>query len=809
MAGGARAGEALNYFRPFIGSKWLSGGEIEPFILFTSPKPGPPDSVHATNVRISVEILMLLRTRFRVGVILLATLAITASLSAQTGVTLSGRLVDSLTAQPVNDVVVQLDELRRQVVSAADGTFTFDNVPAGVYHLSVRSPRYSSRRTEITVGASAAPPVEIAVDPELHFEEVVSVSPEARSQFEAYQPTSVLAGQELGKQLEMSIGDTLQQEPGVAVRSFGPATTRPVVRGLDGDRVLILQDGQRTGDLSMQSADHAVTVNPAAAQRIEVVRGPATLLYGSNAIGGLVNVITDQIVMAPLQGTSGSATFDVGTAAKDVGAAADVRVGNGKAAFVAGGGGRRSDDVNTPEGEILNSQSRSGFGSVGVSWTGEKGYFGGSYGYDDTKLGLPVVEEGILQSTPRKHSIGVRAGASNLTGAFEGFRATATIRRYKHEELAGEEIGTAFKNDTNEVELVGNHQAIGRLKGSIGGWVLDRAFDAVGAEALSPAVTQRGFAAFLYEEVTWPHATFQFGGRFDRTNYEPLDEDKRDFTTGSGSVGLLLRPAAADDRVTIAISAARAARYPALEELFYFGPHPGNFRFEIGNPDLSPEYAFGFDMSLRWRGARASGEVTYFRNDISNFVFTAPLTPEEFEERESEFAERFPGRGIGEHEEGGEHHEEEFPIIEYVGADSLLQGLEAHADFAVTPTVIVEVGADYVQGTVTETDEPLPRMPPLRFRGGLRYQSDSFQAGGEVTAVSKQDRVFSTETPTDGYQLLRLFTSYTFAGGESAHTITARLDNATNELYRSHLSLIKDLVPEMGRNFKVVYNVKF
>ena len=447
----------------------------------------------------------------------------------------------------------------------------------------------------------------MTVDPELHFQEVVSVSADARSQFETFQPTSVLSGQELSKQLEMSLGDTLQSQPGVAARSFGPGPSRPVIRGLSGDRVLILQDGQRMSDLSSQSGDHGVTTNPAAAQRIEVVRGPATLLYGANAIGGLVNIITDDIPTHPITGVTGNATFDLGSAADEGGGAMDVRAGNGKVAFHAGGGGRRSGDVDTPEGEIVNSQSRSGFGNVGLSWTGTHGYFGGSYGYDDTKYGAPVVEEGQIQLTPRKHSFSLRGGAQGLSGAFDGYRATLSVRRYKHEELEGEEVGTAFKNNTAEVELMGSHRAVGRLKGSIGAWVLDRAFDAVGAEALSPAVDQGGFAAFLYEEVTWPHVTFQFGGRVDRTKYEPSGEANRDFTSGSGSVGLLLRPAAADDKLTFAISLARAARNPALEELFYYGPHPGNFAFEVGNPDLKPEHAVGFDVSLRWRSARASG----------------------------------------------------------------------------------------------------------------------------------------------------------------------------------------------------------
>ena len=257
--------------------------------------------------------------------------------------------------------------------------------------------------------------------------------------------------------------------------------------------------------------------------------------------------------------------------------------------------------------------------------------------------------------------------------------------------------------------------------------------------------------------------------------------------------------------MTLAFSLARAARYPALEELFYFGAHPGNFAFEVGNPDLNPEHALGFDIALRWRTARASGEVTYFRNDISDYVFRAPISEEEFQRRLPEFAARFPGRGIGEEPISTE----EFPIVENVAADSILHGIESHADFQISRALAVELGLDYIRGTLTETDEPLPRIPPLRFRGGLRYQRNAFQAGGEVTATAKQDRLFPTETPTDGYQLLRLYSAYSFMSGKVTNTITARLDNATNELYRNHLSLIKDFTAEMGRNFKLLYSLTF
>jgi iron complex outermembrane receptor protein len=695
---------------------------------------------------------------------------------------------------------------RRQATSGADGTFTFENVPPGTYHLSVLAQGFSTRRTEVRAAADAAP-IELHVDFDLHFEEVVSVSGDARSQFDTFQPTSVLAGQELAKQLEMSLGATLESQPGVASRSFGPAPARPVIRGLDGDRVLILQDGQRLGDLSSQSGDHGVPINPAAAQKIEVVRGPATLLYGANAIGGLVNVITDEIPTKPQMGASGNLTFDLGSAASEGGAAGDVHVGNGKLALHVGGGGRRSGDVDTPEGDVVNSQSRGGFGNVGLSWTGANGYFGGSYGYDDTRYGIPVIEEGQVQLTPRRHAFSLRGGGQGLGGAFDSYRATLAVRRYKHDELEGDVVGTAFTNNTAEVEVMGSHRALGRLKGSLGGWFLNRAFDAAGAEALSPAVDQKGFATFLYEEVTWPHVTFQFGGRVDHTRYEPSGEPPQSFTSGSGSLGLLIRPAAADDRLTIAISAARAARNPALEELFYYGAHPGNFAFEVGNPDLRPEHALGFDVSLRWRAPRVTGELTYFRNDVNGYLFRAPLTEQEFDARAEEFAGRFPSRDIGEPASAADA--EAFPIIEYVAADSVLQGVEAHSDVQVTPQITVELGLDYVQGTLTADDEPLPRIPPLRFRGGLRYQRNAFQVGGDVSIVAAQDRLFPTETKTDGYELGRLYASYSFGQGAVAHTLTARLENVTNELYRNHLSLIKDLVPEMGRNFKLLYNVKF
>src|SRR5688572_9808387 len=746
---------------------------------------------------------MYFRARFLACAVLSAVVGVSSYASAQSGVTVSGRLINSLSGSPIPKATVQIDELRRIVTSDDAGAFTFENVPAGMYHISIHTEGYSTRRTEVVVATTPIAALALVIDPELHFTEQTTVTGSARSQFEVYQPTAVLSGQELQKQIEMSLGTTLESQPGVAARSFGPAPARPVIRGLDGDRVQILQDGQRMGDLSSQSGDHGVTVNPASAERIEVVRGPATLLYGANGVGGLVNVITEDIPTRAIQGASGNFTFDLGSAAAEAAAAGDIRAGNGRFAFHASGGGRRSGDMGTPEGELANSQSRAGFSNVGASWTGANNYFGGSYDYDDTKYGIPIVEEGNIQLAPRRHSFALRAGGQGLNGILNSYRATLTTRRYAHEELEGSDVGTRFTNDTEEVELMGGHRTLGRISGQVGGWFLNRSFGAAGAEALSPDVDQRGFSLFLFEEVTWPHFALQFGGRFDHARYSPLGETERSFDAGSGSVGFVFKPAKASDRLTVAVSLARAARIPALEELFYFGAHPGNFAFEVGNPGLSPEHALGFDLSLRWRHARASGEITYFRNAISDFIFRRPLSVDELEERLSEFEARFPGRVLDIEEAS------DFPVIENIAADSVLQGVEAHGDFGLTPNLFAEFRLDYVHGALKDTADPLPRMPPLRSSVGLRYQYNAFQVGGNVTAVAKQDRVLGEETPTAAYGLLRLYAVYSLQSGRTLHTITGRIDNVTDTLYRNHLSYIKDLAPEMGRNFKLLYNVRF
>lgn len=709
----------------------------------------------------------------------------TATAASATDATIRGRVTHHDTHAPVAGARVVVEELNREATTGSDGAYAIGPVAAGTYHLRITAQGFGPSRVETTVPAQAsAPPltVDVELEPELHYSEVLSVSPNARDPFESYQPTTALSGQDLTIQMAGSLGAVLQNQPGVAQRSFGPGPSRPVIRGLDGDRVLLLENGQRIDDLSSQSADHGVPINPAAASRIEVVRGPATLLHGANAIGGLVNIVTDVIPTKRVERTEGSMQADFGSAASEAAGAADVSVGDGRFALHAGGSGRRSGDVDTPLGTVENSQSQSGFGHVGASRVTDKGFFGGAYQYDNTKYGIPIVEDGNIQLTPRRHSVSARAESRGLNGPISSVRASFGVRRYRHDELEGEEIGTRFKNDTTQFEMLANTQPLfGKMQGTYGVSGLRRAFSAEGEEALAPPIDSNNIGVFTYQEVPWSHVTLQFGARVEHTSFTPdsaSDLIKRDFTNVSGSAGVLFRPS---DTTTVAVSLARAVRNPALEELYFFGIHPGNFAFEIGNDQLDAEKALGFDASFRWRFARASGELSYFRNSIDNFIFRNPT---------------------------GEV-EEDFPVIRFTGEDSVLQGIEAHTDIEISSSWIAEVGLDLVRGELSATNEPLPRIPPVRFRGGLRYRYNALQAGGEVVIAGEQDRVFGVETPTDGYATLKLFGVYSLQQGKLVHTFTARLDNATNETYYNHLSFIKDFVPEMGRNFKFVYGVRF
>jgi iron complex outermembrane receptor protein len=673
----------------------------------------------------------------------------------------------------------------REVQSDPSGLARFDGVAPGAYDVVVKLSGFAPSRTDITVAAEdpLAVPVTLSVG---RFTEAVTVSPTSRDTFESYQPASVLAGEDLQQRLGNTLGATLSHEPGVNVRSFGSGNARPVVRGLDNDRVLILENGARTGDLSSQSADHGVTLDPASATQIEVVRGPATLLYGSSAIGGVVNLVSDEIVMHPTHDIHGAFTAQGATADENAGVAGNLRGGNGSLAWRVNGSGQRTEDYDTPEGKIPNTQSNSKSGGGSLSYTTADGFLGASGQYVDTRYGVPFVEEGETTLHPRRTRIDVRGERRNLGGFISGIKVQGGFRDYKHDEIEGSgEIATSFKNRVTEGDLYANHGPTGALVGTFGVRGEHRDYSAAGEEALAPPTIQNTVSAFLYEELKYRHAAVQFGARVDHTTLDPdgaaIERDslqKRDFTNVSGSLGFLgyLR-----DDFTVALNLARAARNPSLEELYNLGPHVGNFAFEVGDPTLPTEVAYGADLSVRYRTARFSGEGTAFINSIDKFIF--PFQTGEVEE--------------------------DLPVVNFRSADSRFRGLEAHVDAGLTKEVWLVLGADAVRGELRDGSGALPRIPPYRLWAGLRLDHQPFHVEGEVRHVGEQDRVYGAETPTAGYTVVNAHGSYQLTTGKAVHTVTLRVDNVGDELYRNHLSYIKDQAPEMGRSIKLLYGVRF
>ncbi|HTU99000.1 MAG TPA: TonB-dependent receptor [Luteitalea sp.] len=754
------------------------------------------------------------------GVALIGAAVVPASLRAQpapTGISqapaatagLRGRVLAGESRQPVVGATVFLEERNITVATDGTGAFVIPSPGSGEVHLRVSAEGFLPLRQEIQLTATPAP-LEVTLQDDLHYAEAVTVGPGPRDPFEAYQPTSVLSGQELDIKTEGSLGGLLRTQPGVSERSLGPGPSRPVIRGQDGDRVLVLQNSQRTGDLSSQSGDHGVTINPAAATQVEVVRGPATLLYGPNAIGGLVNVISNQIPMKPVTQTTGRTQVDLATNAGQASAAGDLTLGNGTWALNLGASARRSGDYDTPEGSVLNSGSKGMFGSIGAARTTQDSYLGVGVQLDDTEYGVPVIHGGEIKLTPERQVYGARGEFRNLPGLFSSARGSVALHRYRHDEIEGGEVGTQFSNDVLDLDLRATHKAIGRLTGTVGVSGYTRSFEAIGEEALSPRVDQDVVSAFSYQEVTWPHVTMQFGGRYDRASFSPAGGLRpRTFDNVSFSLGGMVRPT---DQSTLAVSFARAARNPALEELYFFGVHAGNLSFEVGNDALESEIAYGLDVSWRVRLSRVSAEVTYFNNSIQNYIFRSPLDEDTFHDRFGDVA-----HGHDDHDHDHDHahegeegeHGEEYPIVEFLGRDARLQGVEAHADIDAGAGWHLEGGIDTVRGTLRDSGDPLPRIPPVRFIGGVRYHWNALQLGTQLVHARSQERVYDIETPTDGYTTVRLFGAYSLQSGRLLHTVSARVDNIADELYRNHLSLVKDLVPEMGRSARVTWSVKF
>lgn len=700
---------------------------------------------------------------------------------------LRGTVVLDQSGEPLHNANVSIVQLRRATNTDEDGKYEFQQIPPGTYRVIVHAAGFPDAVETVTIRAGETATLDFRLKLAPIREEVtVTATGQEQLALEAYQSVTAVNSIDLVQRSHTSLGEALENEPGIAKRSFGPGSARPVIRGFDGDRVLVLQDGLGVGSLGSQSGDHGEPIDVLSVDRIEVVRGPATLLYGSNAIGGVVNAISGRFDNPdrPQSGLRGYLTGSAGTANALGGGGGGFEYGAGDLLFWGNLSGQRTGDYETPIGPVLNSKTRYGNGGVGLGYYTGRRFLAFGYDYDRRRYGVPFAgelggESGLIDLSMRRHDVRLSGGWHELNSFIGGARFSFDYSDYRHQELKDGVADTTFNNKQYTYRGFFEQKRRGRWSGSFGFSGLHRDYETIGEEALAPPVRQNVIAAFTLQQFDFERVGFQFGGRIENTRYDPSGAQRRSFTGFSGAAGF---------RFSISKSATFVANYthsyraPALEELYNNGPHVGTLTFEIGNPNLRRELGNGIDLALRYATRRVRGEASFFYYRIGDFVFLAPT---------------------GEVRNG-------LPVADYSQAKSRYVGTELSAEIGLVPDrLFLNLGFDSVSARIVSTDTPLPRIPPARGRVGLDFRLSGLSVRPEVVMVDRQDRVFPTETPTAGYGIVNLLASYTIPRQHRLHVFGIEAFNLGDKLYRNHLSFIKDLAPEIGRGVRVSYTLRF
>ncbi len=744
--------------------------------------------------------------------------------------TVVGVVVDAASGRPLPAAQVRLLGVNRGDLTHDDGAFEFADLPAGRYTVSVQRVGYAAAERTVVLGPGGRGDVRVELAPSAArlAPVVVTGAVGERREGEALRPTRVVGGAELDRRLGETVAATLQSQPGVTMSSLGPATARPVIRGLAGDRVLVLEDGVRPGDLSSTSADHAVAVDPLTARQLEVVRGPNSLLYGPSALGGVVNVVRDEVPTSPLEHAHGAAIAQGASANRGATAGGyfAAPLGHLAGAHLAArveGSARRGGDLRTPLGTLRNTDLRTYGGAAGLALVGERGHagvslrgYGNDYGIPGGFVGAHPngVDVRMRRSTVRAEAerrFDADGGGPRVLGVpLASARLTAAYTDYGHRELeASGAVGTRFAQELGQAELVVRHGAAGRVaSGAVGARVQWRGV-ATGGALRTPSTDDVSAAAFVVEEATLGRVRVQGGVRYDHARYEPRQRTfvrvgeqlfptgPRTFGAVSGSLGALVD---AGRGVQVGASAARAYRTPDFNELYSDGPHLAAYTYDVGNPRLGEETGVGGDLFVRVARPRLRAEAAGFVNALSGYVYP----------RNTGLLGRQGGR----------------PLFQFTGRDALLAGADASAEWTARPALVVEGTLSYVRGRLRGAPDSLPAdpalglparrgsrdlplMPPLQGRLGARFERPRWFAGAGVRAAARQARLGDYETPTAGYAVGDLSAGLRLVLGARLHTLTLRVDNALDQEYRDHLSRVKAVLPEAGRNVSLLYRVAF
>ena len=628
-------------------------------------------------------------------------------------------------------------------------------------------------------------------------EVVVFATPLRQSAESLAQPVEILSGERLDEARATTLGETVGKLPGVQSSNFGAGVGRPIIRGLDGARVSTLSGGLATQDVSTISQDHNVTLEPFLADQIEVLKGPATLLYGSGSIGGVVNVIDGRIAERPLSAAlQGRAEFrsDSVNDGSTVLVRADAAALDGALALHADGLYRNQRDYDTPDGSQTNSFVDTKTAALGASWVTDESFLGVSVANFEDDYGNPG-EPGDLANGERGVSLALsqdryeaKGGLLREVGVFSGLRGSVARTSYAHTEFEGEEIGTAFESDATEGRVELTHANLAGWRGAIGAQFVTREFQAVGEEAFVPRTRTRSGGVFITEQTVWNDLQFDVGARADDVSSDPDNElSERSFSPLSLSADALWR---LNEEWRFSLNVDRAERVPAEEELFANGPHVATAAFEIGDPTLDVERANQLEVGVHFHGQRFEAKASLYQTRFDDFIYL---------QDSGEFAE-------------GEAGEEPLPIRLWSHEDAKFRGFEieaiAHLVDSAAGRLDLRLFTDRVRATF-DAGGNVPRIVPSRVGADLRWNAQSWRASVGATRYNEQDRVALNETPTDGYTLVDAHFAYHFDTEQLSWELFVDANNLSDQVGRVHTSFLKDVAVLPGRNLSAGVRVFF
>ncbi|MBK7866232.1 MAG: TonB-dependent receptor [Ignavibacteriales bacterium] len=711
------------------------------------------------------------------------------------GIMLKGKVVDSYSKEAVSAASVSVVESGKGMITDATGEFNLVLPVDKVVHINVSHLGYYDYTLEISARKDTLISLAVFLVPKnIELETVLVTGNHSHSKFEEISNLNGLVeGVDLQKNLGLTLASTLKNETGIAIRSMGPAPARPVFRGLGGDRILFTEDGARTSDLSATSPDHALTIEPFSITRADVIRGPRTLLFSPVTIGGVINIIRHDIPVEAHTGLSASAGSYYESANNGALIGANADYGFGSIVLKGSMTTRSTGDLYTPGGNLKNSYSNiTGLGT-GMSYIKPGGFAGYSYRSIDMEYGIPggfvgAHPNGVRISVFRNvHSIKTSLNFNSLLL----HNATLHVNRsfYRHKEFERADlIGAEFKILDYSGYLNFEHHLFGfNEDGIIGISGQYRDFE-IGGFVFTPKSVSTNLALYFWQPFNYDRLSFEFGGRINRDVITPEREkqakigyiQERDFVTYSFAFSSIYE---ITKSLFGGLSLSRSSRVPTIEELFSEGPHLAAYSYETGNPKLSSEHGYGAELFayLTTSGFYTIINLYYFQ--LSSFIIP---------------------RNTGEI-----NYQTFLPVYSSQGVDAVIKGIEVQTEFTPVAGTTISAKIGFTQGNM-DSGGALPQIPPAKLYLELQQQiwkGSTIDLGWELAAP--QERVDNFETSTAGYGLLNFGFRQSFSIGQFTGLLSMGVDNILNIEYRNHLSRVKSVMPEAGRNLRTTLKIYF